>query len=184
VGDRTDAPSTSRIELVPYDDAWPRLFEAIAVEIMDACGDYLESIHHIGSTSVPGLPAKPIIDVMPGLRSHDDGLAIVERMERLGYTYRGDFGIARRHYFTMKGGPGLDRHIHCYAVGEGQWDWHLAFRDHLRANPDDRDRYYALKVELAARYPYDVESYAIAKGDFIRGILRQYLEIDESYAAR
>lgn len=180
--------NTSLVYIAPYDPEWAKLYEAIAAEILEACAPHVVEVHHIGSTSVPGLPAKPIIDVMPGLRSHEDGLAIVEPMRKLGYEYRGDFGIPRRHYFTMKpsltGGPGLDRHIHSYAVGEGQWSWHLALRDHLRANPADRDAYFQLKTELAARYPNDVESYAIAKGDFIRSIIGQHIEVDEAYAAQ
>lgn len=175
----------TRVRLVDYDPAWPAAYEAIAERILQACAPHVVEIHHIGSTSVPGLPAKPVIDVMPGLATYEDGLAIVPAMEALGYQYRGDFGIPRRHYF--KGLPehvGREQNIHCYAVGEGQWHWHLAFRDHLRANPADRDRYFALKSELAAQYPDDVESYAMAKHDFVMSILRQHLEIDPAYLAR
>jgi GrpB-like predicted nucleotidyltransferase (UPF0157 family) len=176
--------SRRKVELVPYDPEWQREYERVAAEIMESCGPHVVEIHHIGSTSVPGLPAKPIIDVMPGLAAFESGFAIVEAMEGLGYEYCGEFGIPQRHYFRMRNGGGFDRNVHCYAVGDGQWHWHLAFRDHLRAHPADRDCYYQLKTELAARFPNDVESYAIAKGEFVRSIIGQYLEIDERLASR
>jgi GrpB-like predicted nucleotidyltransferase (UPF0157 family) len=172
------------VRLVPYDEDWPRAYEAIAAEIMEACVPHVVEVHHIGSTAVPGLGAKPVIDVMPGLRSFEDGFAIVDAMEGLGYEYCGEFGIPRRHYFRWRSGTDFERHIHCYAAGEGQWHWHLAFRDHLRAHPQDRERYYWLKVELARRFPDDVEAYADAKSAFVRSIISRYLTVDEAFASR
>lgn len=172
-----------KVELVPYDSAWPAAFGDAAAAIETACAPLVMEVHHIGSTSVPDLPAKPIIDIMPGLARYEDGLRCVRAMEELGYTYRGEFGIPGRHYFNRRGN-GFDHNIHMYTVGEGQWHWHLAFRDHLRANPEDRERYHQLKIELADRYPHDVEAYALAKSGFIQSILRRYLDIDERYLAR
>lgn len=172
-----------KVSLLPYNPAWPKAFVEAAAAIRQACAPWVTEVHHIGSTAVPGLPAKPIIDIMPGLARYEDGFQCIEPMERLGYTYHGEFGIPRRHYFNRRGGS-FDHNVHMYAVGEGQWHWQLAFRDHLRANPADRERYYQLKMELAARYPWDVEAYADAKSNFVRSILRQHLDLDERYRAR
>lgn len=168
-----------KVTLVLYDPAWPGLFDRFAAAIVDACAPWVTEIHHIGSTSVPGLPAKPIIDIMPGLRSFEDGFNCVEPMQSLGYEYRGEFGIPRRHYFSRRA-PGADQNVHMYPVGEGQWHGHLVLRDHLRTHPGDRERYHRLKEELAALHPWDVEAYADAKGPFIRSILGQYLDVDQA----
>lgn len=165
-----------KVTLFPYDPAWPARFERHAAAILRACRPSVTEIHHIGSTSIPGLAAKPIIDIMPGLASFEAGFNCVEPMQCLGYEYRGEFGIPRRHFFTTNT-PGAEQNVHMYAIGEGQWHWHLALRDHLRANPADRDRYYRLKEELAVRHAWDVEAYAIAKGEFIRSIVGRYVDL-------
>lgn len=175
---------TSPITLAPYDPTWPAQFHELAAAIRSACHPYVTHVHHIGSTSVPGLPAKPIIDLMPQLASFEAGEAIVEPMRQLGFEAFGEYGIPRRHYFHRRGATQPDANVHCFAHGEGQWHWHLAFRDHLRTHAADRDRYFQLKTELAARHPHDVEAYADAKSEFIRAILSRYLHVDESLAAR
>ncbi len=154
--------------LAPYDPDWPRRFERYRDAILAACGPVFHCIEHIGSTSVPGLGAKDVIDMMPGLRSHADGLRCVEPLEALGYKYMGAYGLERRHFFRrMK-----DCHLHMYVPGEGQWDDQLAFRDYLRAHPSARDAYWQLKQRLAAQHD-DIGSYAEAKSDFIAGILER-----------
>lgn len=175
---------TSPIELVPPDPGWPAQARQLADAIRSACHPHVTHVHHIGSTSVPGLPAKPIIDLMPELASFEAGHAIVEPMRQLGFEAFGDYGIHRRHYFHRRGGSQPDANVHCFAPGDGQWHWHLTFRDHLRTHPADRDRYFQLKTELAAHHPHGVEAYANGKSAFIRGILSRYLHVDESRAAR
>jgi len=125
-------------------------------------------VHHIGSTSVPGLLAKPIIDLMPGLRSFEAGLEIVEAMSALGFEARAEFGIPRRHYFDRE-----DVHVHAFVPGEGQWQAHLDFRDYLRAHEDARTEYAALKRDLQQRFRFEREQYADAKSDFVASILRR-----------
>ncbi len=165
---------TSNVVLVPYDPRWPAIFEAVAAELREACGDALVSVEHIGSTADPGCEAKPVIDVMPGLASFEAGPRCVAPLDALGYEYRGEYGIARRHYFVRAPRPGRDElrvHVHMYAPGEGQWGAQLAFRDYLRSHIDARDQYVALKQALAKRFPHDGNAYADAKSEFVAEML-------------
>jgi GrpB-like predicted nucleotidyltransferase (UPF0157 family) len=154
--------------LVPYDPAWPTRFEAYRDELLEAGGPWLEVVHHIGSTSVPGLGAKPVIDIMPGLRRYEDGLQLVEPLQARGYEYLGEYGLPGRHFFRrMK-----DSHVHVYTVGQGQWHDQLAFRDYLRAHDWARDAYWQLKCQLARAHD-DIDDYADAKSNFVADILRR-----------
>lgn len=161
------------VVLVPYDAAWPERFEEGAARIREACGSLLVAIEHIGSTSVPGLAAKPYIDIMPGVAKFEDGFAVVSRMESLGYESRGEFGIKRRHYFTkwVEGDEHVWKHnVHMYEVGDPEWVRHLVFRDALREDDAVRGEYEALKRELAEKHS-DVNDYAMAKSEFVERII-------------
>lgn len=142
----------SALVLYDHDPAWAERFLHIASELRDALGDEVVAIEHIGSTSVPGLVAKPVIDVLLGL--HRVPPAGIERMEARGYEYRGAFGLLERAYFTKQ-----DIHIHGYEVGKGQWATHLLFRDYLRDNADAREEYAAAKRALAEEGCWDLEFY-------------------------
>lgn len=171
-----DAP---HIYLVPYDPRWPTLAREIADELLEVCGPggagALTRVEHIGSTSIPGCDAKPVIDLMPALVSFDAGAACVAPLEARGYAFHGEYGLPRRRYFTRRAADSsiaLDEHVHMYTPGEGQWHDQLTFRDYLRAHPDTRDEYAALKRTLAARHPHDGERYADDKGEFVQRVLR------------
>lgn len=159
------------VEIVDYDPRWPAMFEEEKARILGACGEWLAAVEHIGSTSVPGLPAKPIIDVMPGLRRLEDGVHCIEPMQKLGYQYLGEYGIPERLYFN-KGIP-RTHHVHMFEVGHHQWDRHLLFRDYLRNNPEVLAAYAELKRELAERYRDDRDAYTDAKTEFVRNIERR-----------
>lgn len=164
------------VVLVPYNPAWPARFEAARTAILEACADLVLRVEHIGSTSIPGLEAKEIIDVMPGLERFEDGERCIERMNTIGYEYRGEFGIPGRHYW-VKDDPETGvrlQNVHMYAIGHDEWVAHLAFRDYLRAHDDWRDRYAALKRELAARHADDVEAYAGAKTAFVKEVVARH----------
>jgi GrpB-like predicted nucleotidyltransferase (UPF0157 family) len=165
--------ASRRVSLAPYDESWPQLFAGLRDEIAGACGDLLAGVEHIGSTSVPGLAAKPVIDVMPGLHRFDDGPRAAELLAPLGYVYRAGFGIPGRHYFQKDDPASGERiaNVHMYEVGHDEWIAHLAFRDYLRRHGAWRDRYLALKQDLAARYPFDVEAYAEAKTAFVKEVV-------------
>ncbi len=164
-----EAPANQPVVLVPYDTDWPRRFTQVSDEMRRACGARIMRIEHIGSTSVPGLGAKAVIDVMPGLARFEDGNDCVEPLRALGYRYLGENGIAGRHFF-VRGAPRTEN-VHMYAVGADEWLRHLLFRDFLRASAETRERYWALKQELARRFPDDVNAYAAAKSDFVAEVL-------------
>jgi GrpB-like predicted nucleotidyltransferase (UPF0157 family) len=160
------------VSIRDYDPAWPPRFEAARSAITAAVGERLVGIEHIGSTSVPGLAAKPIIDVMPGLRRFEDGHACVAALEALGYVYRGEYGIPGRHYFVSSNSQGRrDQHVHMLVVGSDPWTRHLLFRDYLRAHPAAALEYAALKRALAARHRWDMDAYADSKSGFVEDIL-------------
>lgn len=155
------------IVLVPHDPRWLADAEAECRRITDACGSNVLRVEHIGSTSVPGLVAKPILDLMPLVRSFDDGFACVAAMRReLGYWYAGDYGIPGRHLF-VKGSP-RTHHAHMLVDGSKEARRHLAVRDVLRTMPEMAARYAELKQGLATRFGDDRESYATAKSAFMR----------------
>lgn len=162
------------VALVPYDPEWPSRFDRAATAIAEACAGVVVTIEHVGSTAIPGLGAKPYIDLMPGLRAWADGPRIVPAMAALGYEYRGEYGVVGRHYFTkfIDGDEHVWKHnVHCYEIGHREWQRHLVFRDALRADEALRDEYWRLKQALAERYPDDVEPYAIGKSDFVERVI-------------
>ncbi|MEX0683100.1 MAG: GrpB family protein [Dehalococcoidia bacterium] len=170
-----DAPPLP-IVIVDYDPRWPGMFAEESARIVDAIGEWLKGIQHIGSTSVPGLAAKPIVDIMPGLRSLDDAPQFVPAMEAIGYQYIPEYedNLPERRYFVRPPGRGyhIERlfHVHAVETTSTFWQRHLAFRDNLRAHPDACEEYAALKRRLATEYGPDREGYTEAKSEFIRGI--------------
>ena len=156
------------ITVLNYDPEWPLKYErerkAIA-EILDGNGI---SIYHIGSTSVPGLAAKPIIDMMAVVRSLEKVDDARGKFSELGYEYLGEFGIAGRRYFR-KGGDERTHQIHIFQAD----DWnnvgrHLAFRDYMRTHEKERAEYAEIKTALAQRFPYDIDGYCDGKENFVR----------------
>jgi len=161
------------IELVEYDPRWPAVYACEAARILAACPGVFARIEHIGSASVPGLCAKPIIDIMPGAASFADGLRAVAPMEGLGYAYFGEHGIAGRHYFDLRAGGRVVVHVHVFTLGSADWERHLLFRDYLRAHPAAAAEYAALKRGLAARYRDERALYTDAKGAFINAVVER-----------
>jgi GrpB-like predicted nucleotidyltransferase (UPF0157 family) len=159
-----------RVGLAEYDAGWPRLFEEEAARIRDAVGDWVLAVEHIGSTSVPGMPAKPIIDIAVAVRSFGEAVRCVAPLEQVGYTYRGEWGMPRRHYF-VKGEP-RTHHLHMLEAGTEQWDRHIRFRDTLRASPELAAEYAALKRRLAAPFARDRDAYQAGKALFIGRVER------------
>jgi GrpB-like predicted nucleotidyltransferase (UPF0157 family) len=162
-----------RVEIVPYSAEWPQLFELEAQRIRAACGDLLPIIEHIGSTAIPGMPAKPILDIMPGLRTLADGLRVIEPLQQLGYDYHGENGIPGRYYFGLRYEQRSIIHVHIFEIGAENWERHLLFRDTLRAYPEIAAEYATLKQDLAVRFREDREGYTDAKSTFIHSVVQQ-----------
>ncbi len=159
------------VELAPYDPAWPAQYETEQAHIRAALGDLAVGIHHIGSTAVPGLEAKPVIDILVTVRALKDAIACVAPLQTLGYTFV-DYAQNTDRRFFRKGLP-RTHHLHIVEEGGRSMAEHLAFRDALRADPDLRQRYAELKSELAMRYRNDRATYSAAKTAFIQNALTE-----------
>ena len=146
------------------------MFEQEAAAIKEILGENCIAIHHIGSTAVPGLAAKPIIDIMPVVKSLKNVDKVSKRFENIGYEYMGEFGIKGRRYLR-KGGDERTHQIHIFAQGDNvNINRHLAFRDYLRTHEDARNAYAELKIKLAQKYPYDIDGYCNGKEAFIKAM--------------
>ncbi len=154
-----------------YDPQWPRQFEEVAARVRAAfAGASLADVEHVGSTAVPGLAAKPIIDLDVVIPSEADLPDAVSRLATLGYVYEGDNGIPGRAAFLWP--PGTPRHhLYVCASGNPELRRHLAFRDYLRANPEEAHHYGALKRELAQRFREDRRAYSGGKTEFVETVL-------------
>ncbi|MXJ74052.1 GNAT family N-acetyltransferase, partial [Escherichia coli] len=136
----------------------PIQFEQEAEGIKKALGGNCIEIHHIGSTSVPGLAAKPIIDMIPVVLDISKVDSANAAMQVLGYEAKGEYGIPFRRYF-QKGYNLRTHHAHIFERGNSEIERHLKFRDWMRAHPEDREAYACLKQELAHQHPYDITAY-------------------------
>ncbi len=168
--------SADSVELVPYDETWPALFEQERARIERVVGSWVEHIEHVGSTAVPGLAAKPILDILIGVRSLPEAQQrCIEPFERLGYEYRGDAGVPGRLFFR-KGDPKKSHHLHVAEVGDAFWEHHLLFRDYLRTHQETALEYAGLKRALAECYHDDRAAYTEAKTDFISEVVQRARE--------
>jgi len=158
------------VKISPHQDAWRQLFLEEVERLQATIGEYVLDIQHVGSTSIPGMPAKPIIDIGVAVENFEEAIVCIEPLERLGYVYRGENGIPRRHYFR-KGNP-RTHHLHMNEITSQDWKNHILFRDVLIEHPELAREYAALKVELAGRFARDRERYLEAKGPFIERVLR------------
>jgi GrpB-like predicted nucleotidyltransferase (UPF0157 family) len=166
------------VRVVPYDPSWPEQFETERARVAASLGELPARVEHIGSTAVPGLAAKPIVDVMVGRPSGSELAPYVEALRGLGYDYRGENGLPGRHYF--KRADPRPYHLHLVVLGGDFWRTHLLFRDALRQSPRLALEYERLKRDLAARHGDDRLAYTSAKGPFITGVLRTGLGVPES----
>lgn len=162
------------IEILPYTPNWPYMFEAEAVHIKQALGSNLLAIHHIGSTSVPDLPAKPKIDMLAVVKAP---LLSIQQLETIGIQYKGEYNIPLHYGFSKRGT--IDLNLHVYEASHPEIELNLMFRDYLRAHPKVRDAYARLKEALIQdasslhKEHSSFSNYTLRKGDFIRSVLRE-----------
>lgn len=159
---------SQHITVVDYNPLWVKKYEEESLHIKGILSDNCIAIYHIGSTSVEGLAAKPIIDIMVAVRSLEKVDCVAEAFSKIGYEYLGEFGIEGRRYLR-KGGDERTHQIHIFQAD----DWnnigrHLAFRDYMRTHEKDREEYAKIKIELAKKYPYDIDGYCDGKENFVR----------------
>jgi GrpB-like predicted nucleotidyltransferase (UPF0157 family)/GNAT superfamily N-acetyltransferase len=155
-----------KVILSPYNPEWVNLFQKEKKLIADKLGDKIVTIEHIGSTAVPGLGAKPIVDILLGVRKISDATKFIPMMEEIGYEYRNNFEhiMPYRRYFTKPG----RYHVHTVEVTSEFWRRHLLFRDYMRGHDEVRDAYFETKMKLAEQDWSDVNDYAYAKTYFVK----------------
>lgn len=155
-----------KLHLERYCDEWPQLFEEEAARIRAAVGCNVIDVQHVGSTSIPGMLAKPIIDIGIAVESFEDARICIESLQQIGYTYRGENGISRRHYF-VKGNP-RTHHIHMLEIASDDWKHLIRFRDQLRQGPELTEEYISLKRRLFSQFENNREAYQEGKASFIQ----------------
>lgn len=163
--------------IVDYSPQWASDFESEAVHLKEIFKDAIFSIHHIGSTSIPGMKAKPIIDILittTHLEKIDDFDA---QMEHQGYVVGGEFGLPGRRFFCKGNQDHCQIHIHVYEHSNPVVEKYILFRDYLTAHPNQVKAYEALKLELAEKYPHNRTLYTQSKSSFIEKILTKALMI-------
>ena len=158
------------VKLMPHSEVWHQLFAEEDARLRDAVGEHLVAVEHVGSTSICGLSAKPIIDVAVAVREIADVEKCIVPIEGIGYRYRGEHGIPGRHYF-VKGEP-RTHHLHMVELDSDFWRSHLLFRDYLRQHSEVAEEYERLKNELAQKYEENREAYTEGKAAFIENVLR------------
>jgi GrpB-like predicted nucleotidyltransferase (UPF0157 family) len=158
------------IVIVDYDPRWPEEFARLRDRAQSAMGELAVSVEHVGSTAVPGLPAKPVIDMVVAIASDDDLPEAIERLEAIGYRARGDLGVPGREAFSWPEGE-TRHHLYVSPTTSEELRAQVAFRDLLLSDSRLATDYVALKRELAEKYRDDRPSYTDGKNDFIAAAL-------------
>ena len=166
----------TQVRLAAYDPDWERLGREACAHIRNACADLQVRVEHVGSTSVPGLSAKPIVDIVAGLPEPESMARVRTRLTEIGYIYRGEGEGGIGHLFVWESEPDV-RTVHVHAVQHGSTHWkeYVCFRDALQQDPDLRLRYEQLKRWNAAAFSNDRKAYTAAKDGFVRDVLMKAL---------
>ncbi|NIG55984.1 GrpB family protein [Chitinophaga sp. Cy-1792] len=171
-----------KITVVPYQPEWPLQFAALAAVYRQALGPHILAVEHVGSTAVPGLPAKPILDIDLVIETEAQLPFVNAALEKLGYQFRGDLGIKNRYAYgrssdniphTPEGRQWPAHHLYCCIKGAASLQNHLLLRDTLRNNQELKEEYARIKERLAATVNDDIDAYVEGKSDFIAKVLLQ-----------
>jgi GrpB-like predicted nucleotidyltransferase (UPF0157 family) len=172
-------PEQREVELVPHNPDWSHQADEEAQRIIAGLTFPIVGIYHIGSTSVAGIKAKPILDFVMEVEDLNDVIEALAEFDTLGYKNKGEYGIPGRQFFTRDTDGDRTHHLHVFQVGHPDIERHTVFRDFLRANPDAAREYEKLKEKLAKRFPKQSGNYTAAKSDFILSmdeVARYWLE--------
>ncbi len=179
IDDNQNSTEQRDVELVPHNPEWSVQADQEAKRILDSLSFPIIGIYHIGSTSVPGLKAKPILDFVLEVENLANVIDNYDLFEGLGYSSKGEFGIPGRQFFTRDTNDERTHHLHIFEKGHPDIERHLVFRDFLRANPNAAREYEKLKEKLAKQFPNASGDYTEAKSDFILSmdeVARYWLE--------
>ena len=166
-----------KVEVVSYRNEWVEMYNKGSQEILEIVQPNEVVVHHIGSTSIPDLSAKPIIDILAEV----DDIKILDQLipvfEKEGFIARGENGIVGRRFFIKQATNGERLyHLHAFEKGNSEIDRHLIFRDYLRKHPEEANRYKNVKLIAAKKFPYDIESYINFKDPIIKELEKKALE--------
>jgi len=167
------------VELVPHNPEWSEQADLEISRLKEGLSFPIIGIYHIGSTSIPGIKAKPILDFVIEVENLDDAIDAIAEFEALEYENKGEFGIPGRQFFTRDTDGERSHHLHVFQKGHPDIERHTIFRDYLRANPNAARDYEQLKEKLAKRFPKQSSNYTAAKSDFILSmdeVARYWLE--------
>jgi GrpB-like predicted nucleotidyltransferase (UPF0157 family) len=162
----------SSVIVAEYDPGWVILFEKLRGFVLPVISDLVVTIEHVGSTSVPGLAAKPIVDMDVVVSTQADVHTAIQRLATLGYVHEGDLGAIGREAFIPPDGMSW-HHLYVCTMENTEYKRHILFRDYLRSHPEEAKMYGDLKLELAHRFHNDRLAYTNAKSDFVKGILQR-----------
>ena len=172
-------PEQRDVELVPHNPEWSQLENDESQRILECISIPVIGIYHIGSTSVPGIKAKPILDFVLEVEDMEAFIEESRNLESLEYVSKGEYGIPGRQLFTKDTLGERTHHLHVFQQGHKDIERHLVFRDFLRSNPEAAKEYESLKEKLAKRFPKKSDMYTEAKSDFILSmdeVARYWLE--------
>jgi GrpB-like predicted nucleotidyltransferase (UPF0157 family) len=159
--------------LAPYSPDWPSRFTVESKKLSDVCGKYILAIEHVGSTSIPGMLAKPIVDILIGVEALNNAEKMIPGMESIGYDYPGDIGIPDDRIFGRD--PGFRKYlVHVVVINSTRWTRYIDFRDALRQDVKLADEYCELKTAIVRKHPEGRAKYTELKSDFINRVLEQW----------
>lgn len=162
---------TGKLKFLAYNPEWRRLFEEEKQQLRRVIGDRVLEIQHIGSTSIPGMIAKPILDLAIAVTNFEAAAVCIKPLESLGYVYRGEYGMPRRHFF-VKGQP-RTHHLHILEINSWDWQRHILFRDYLIQYPEIARQYTNLKLKLLQQYCGNRDAYQAGKSEFVGEVEQQ-----------
>ena len=166
---RASKTDKRRVEVVSYNPNWKEMYKEESEKIKNVLSDIIIDIHHIGSTAMPGIKAKPVIDILVEVKDIEGVDQYNHKMKELGYEAMGEYGIPKRRFFR-RGGDKRTHHIHIFQLGNEEIERHINFKEYLIAHPDKAREYSKLKEKLANNYTYNVENYNNGKSYFIKEI--------------
>lgn len=158
-----------KVEVVSHQEEWPKMFQDECEKLLGAFGNEILNIYHIGSTAIPRIHAKPVIDILVEVKQLDRVDGCNSNMNRIGYEAMGENGIANRRFF-VKGGEVRTHHVHVFQRGNDEITRHVRFRDYMIAHPQEAHKYSQLKKRLARVFPNEMAEYIEGKNKFIREI--------------
>ena len=166
---RASKTDKRRLGVVSYNPNWKDMYKEESEKIKNVLSDIIIDIHHIGSTAIPGIKAKPVIDIHVEVKDIEGVAQYNRKMKEFEYEAMGEYGIPKRRFFR-RGGNKRTHHIHIFQVGNEEIERHINFKEYLISHPDKGQEYSKLKEKLANKYTYNVENYTNGKSDFIKEI--------------